>query len=198
MEYTIDELNDTYNYNKNFDNNEYIHNYWQETTPKDNQQLDNIKNKKKVSFDNILSNMNLVVNNQGELKYMSLKTVPNFLSDDNNIHTLPVSQTQTQTPQSMSYKQTEPLEPELTHSYIYNKYFKDYNQEKKREIKKRVPHTIEEYKQMLIEDKIKEKEHRQLMDKIKPKKMLFTSAPHVNNNIKINASRNKLRMMHFN
>lgn len=137
--------------------------YWEQQKPK----------KKKVSFDDILSNMNLIVNKNGVLQYMS-----------------PI-QHETETHQYE--EQQNPLDQNVKHSYIYNKYFKDYNdaniQQQQPQI--RVPKTIEEYKKMLLEDKIKQIVEKKRISQIKSTKLLFT------NSININVNKNKLNMMNF-
>jgi hypothetical protein len=57
---------------------------------------------------------------------------------------------------------------------------------------------MEEYKQMLLDDKIKAIQHKKLLEQIKPKKMMFTSNPGMSlNPTNINATKNNLRMMNF-
>ena len=144
-------------------------NYW-------NKQPD-VPKKKKVSFNDILSNMNLVVNKQGVLQYM----IPakedayeqptdeyNYNSPSNynsNIHS---AFTQT------SSKKQEPLNPAVKHSYIYNKYFKDYADQNANTPQARVPKTMAEYQQMLADDRKKAFEQKLRIEQIKSKKLLFT------------------------
>jgi hypothetical protein len=184
MEYTISKLTGSYNdfyhdYEEN--ENKYLNNYREE--PK--QQLQNAvpnneKPKKKVSFDDILTNMNLVVNKKGELQRMDLKEAPQYQEHPYQEH------------------QQQPLHRELTQSYIYNKYFKDYSRANTEPVAPRVPKTMEEYKQMLLDDKINALEHKKRMEQIKPKKMMFTSAPYViNKPSNIQASKNNLKRMSF-
>ncbi len=163
-------------------NNENEYNYWEKPKVEEKQ-----TRKKKVSFNDILSNMNLVVNNQGVLQFMA----PN--------------QEELQRPVEKEVPQQNkvplPIDQSVKHSYIYNKYFKDYagiNNEKPQAI--RVPKTIEEYHQMLLEDKIKKIQHRKMIEQVKSKKMLFiseglTSTPDSRRNIQV--SMNNLRMMNF-
>ena len=64
----------------------------------------------------------------------------------------------------------------------------------------RVPKTMEEYKQMLLEDKIKQYKERMRIANIKSTKLMFTS-PNMNtvnvNTKNIQVSKNNLRMMNF-
>ena len=179
MEYTISELTGSYDdfyHDYEEKSNKYLNNYWKE--PKQQQQNAvpiNEKSKKKVSFDDILTNMNLVVNKRGELQRMNLK-------------------------EESPYQQppSQPSHRELTQSYIYNKYFKDYSRAITEPVAPRVPKTMEEYKQMLLDDKINALEHKKRMEQIKPKKMMFTSAPYViNKPSNIQASKNNLKKMSF-
>lgn len=182
--------------------------------------------KKKITFNDILSNMNLVVNKDGVLQYMAL----NKEKEDIN----QMSQQSTQSSQynqsnksnkSYSYNETnstrkikyqipqtveqkdynqynqnnsEPIDTSVKHSYIYNKYFKDYVDPGIQKQAPRVPKTIEEYNQMVLEDKINAIKNKQRIEQIKSKKMFFTSVPGSPFTPKnITASRNNLRSMNF-
>lgn len=173
--------------------------YWENYKKTDQSQT----KKKKVSFDDILSNMNIVVNNKGVLQYMQ----PVQTNDYNEQQYQQPYQQQYQQPyqeyvaQQIATQNQQPLDPSVKHSFIYNKYFKDYKDINAPKPVVRVPKTMEEYKQMLIEDKIKEIEHKKRIAQIKPKKMLFTS--NVGNNGHkdegpIHATKNNLRRMSFN
>jgi len=157
---------------------------------------------KKVSFDYILTNMNLVVSKDGTLRSMIPKTnnVFNFNSDYNQ------QQSQQQYPQQQypqqkypqqpqqQYIQQEPLDHSVKHSFIYNKYFKDYKDAiTLPEVK--VPKTIEEYKQMLLEDKIERIKQQKRISEIKSTKLFFTT--NTGGNGPINSSRNNLKSMNF-
>ena len=59
---------------------------------------------------------------------------------------------------------------------LYNKYFKDYkdpNAEYVQEVK--VPQTIEEYRRMVLEERIKRIRERRRIEQIKSTKLLFES-----------------------
>ena len=147
--------------------------------------------KKKVSFDDILSNMNLVVNQKGSLQFIT--PTQEYLQPS-------------QEQQNHQYQQQgkqEQIAPVVKHSYIYNKYFKDYQDASPSAPEIRVPKTKEEYYQMLIDDKLKQIEERKRISQIKSTKMLFTSNvnglninPSLTNN-NIQSSKNGLRMMNF-
>jgi hypothetical protein len=176
---------------------------------------------KKVSFDDILTNMNLVVSKDGTLRSMIPKTnnVFNFNSDNNQQQQYPqqqysqqqysqqqypqqqYSQQQYQQPQNQyrqqpqnQYIQQEPLDPSVKHSFIYNKYFKDYKDATAPpEVK--VPKTMEEYKQMLLEDRIERIKQQKRISEIKSTKLFFTTNTGVNG--PIISSRNNLKSMSF-
>ena len=190
MEYTISELTGSSSYDDFYHDyeenaNKYLNNYWEDPKQQQNAVPINEKPKKKVSFDDILTNMNLVVNKRGELQRINLK-------EDSQYQESPYQQSQYQQPPS------QPLQRELTQSYIYNKYFKDYSRANTEPVAPRVPKTMEEYKQMLLDDKMNALEHKKRMEQIKPKKMMFTSAPYViNKPSNIQASKNNLKRMSF-
>ena len=142
------------------------------------------KNTKKVSFDDILTNMNLVVNEKGVLQFMAPLTeepvYPSTYTYYPNQHARQIRVNKQQ------------LEPELKNSSIYNKYFKDYKDQTSQQSPSiRVPKTMEEYKRMLLEDKIKRIQERNRISKIKPTKLLFENTDN------ILATKNSLRKMSF-
>jgi hypothetical protein len=159
--------------------------YWEKT-----QKKINIPKKKKVTFDDILLNMNLVVNQNGVLQSMA----PLQQYDQPQYY-------QEQQPYQQIQKNSDPLDPSVKHSYLFNKYFKDYkdaNDNFKPQVK--VPKTIEEYKQMVLEERIRQIQERNRISQIKSKKMLYTSNPHMQQNRNqgvIKASKNNLRSMNF-
>lgn len=190
--------------NKNSDN------YWENYNETEK------KTKKKVSFNDILTNMNLVVNKNGVLQKM-IPTTANYeepnLYDDYNYNTNALDQTNNNNnfnnPNNFVQKKQNPniintpLDNSVKHSFIYNKYFKDYADVKPQEPEIRVPKTIEEYHQMLLEDKIKSIEDRKRIAQIKSTKLLFTTNGAINNNTtngqtNIRPTNNGLRMMRFN
>ena len=164
--------------------NQFDVNYWETTSNTQTQK------KKKINYDDILNSLNLVVNKNGVLQYMT--TNGNQESEQRQYQ-------QQQHKQQQPIK-GKPLEPQVKNSQIYNKYFKDYkdpNAEYVQEVK--VPQTIEEYNRMVLEENIKRIQERKRIAQIKSTKMLFESnnIP-VNNTGNIVASKNNLRMMKFN
>ena len=176
MNINFSEMDDLDNEN-NFDVN-----YWETST-----NVQTPKNKK-INYDDILNSLNMVVNKNGVLQYMTT----NGNQDP--------EQRQYQQQQQQQPIKGKPLEPQVKNSQIYNKYFKDYkdpNAEYVQEVK--VPQTIEEYNRMVLEERIKRIQERNRIAQIKSTKMLFESnnIP-VNNTGNISASKNNLRMMKFN
>jgi len=151
------------------------HVYWEQDAPK--------KESKRVSFDNILNGMNLVVDKSGTLKFARLKP------------TMEEGGTQSsQITKSVNYDTSV-----LKNSSIYNKYFKDYEDLNTEQPQVRVPKTMEEYKKMLWDDRVKKIKHQQLMSQIKPKQLLFVSNKNnINNRQPITPTKNGLKKMSFN
>lgn len=197
----------------NFEYNEFNNpeKYW------DNQQKP-ITKKKKVSFNDILTNMNLVVNQQGVLQFM--QPVQNEEYYPQQQYQQPqqqyqhpqqqyqqpyqeyvaqqLAQRQQQPTQYQQQQQQQaPIDPALKNSFLYNKYFKDYKDvAANNEPQIRVPKTMEEYRQMLLEDKIKELEQKKRIAEIKSTKLMFTAnVPEQSNTIR--PTRNNLRSMNF-
>jgi hypothetical protein len=202
MELNLRELDNMKPYDT-FDYNSYEQyngeNYWENPKIQEKQ----VK-KKKVTFNDILSNMNLLVNKEGVLQFMSPNQEESnkheYNSNEIIYHRQQHHQQQyhQQYQQQPQHKNSEPLDQSIKHSYIYNKYFKDYGYQNAEIPEPRVAKTIEEYHQMLLEDKIKVIQHRKKIEQIKSKKMMFTSAPGSNSNPRnILASKNNLRMMNF-
>ena len=203
MELNLSELDNinTMNPYETFNNNLYQeqnNNYWEK--PKVDSK------KKKVSFNDILSNMNLVVNKQGILQFMTQNSQQEeqyqqqyqqqYDSNDFSQRVQNKNIKIVQNPQKNTI--SEQIDPTVKHSYIYNKYFKDYADPNAEKPGPRVPKTIEEYYQMLIDDKKRAIEHKQRIEQIKSKKLLFTTTPGIGNNPRnIQATKNNLRRMNF-
>ena len=165
--------------------------------------------KEKMTFDDILSNMNMKVidgslkltpdiNNNNEVnKKKSTRFEPfNFNSDNalnnhqhlNNHEHLNNHQhlnnhehlnNNTENIKKVKFQEPSSLAPEVKNSWIYNKYFKDYKEQGMIE-EPEIPLTPEELKQKLIIDYIERIKARQRIAQIKPKKMMFS-----NNNVMI-------------
>jgi len=128
--------------------------------------------KKAFTYDDILSSMNLVVSSEGVLQYMKPKT-SEFDSEsvsESNVH--------------------NSVGPELKHSYIYNKYYKNYKDPEQNVIQ--IPLTREEHKQMLINEYIQRKLNKHRIAHIKPKRMAFTTNHPIVNHTQRYASTNNL------
>jgi len=175
--------------------------YWEQT--KQNLQNTQQTKKKKVSFDDILTNMNLVVNKSGVLQFMTQPQDTQQQQYQQPQYQQPqYQQPQYQQPQYQQpqYQQPQyqqpPLDPSVKHSYIYNKYFKDYQDANPVIPEVKVPKTKEEYLKMLVEEKLRQIEERKRIAQIKSTKLLFTT--NVGNNGNIPVSKNGLRKMSFN
>jgi hypothetical protein len=167
--------------------------------------------KKKVSFNDILTNMNLVVGKNGVLQQMQHQVV------EEQLQYLPQPQQQynikkqdqylSQQQEQYNIKKIEqnqlPVDPSVKHSFIYNKYFKDYVDVYKPEPQVLIPKSMEEYRQMVYEQKVKEAEERKRIAEIKSTKLMFTTnkgyenANNIKNPANIRPSKNNLRMMNF-
>ena len=152
--------------------------------------------KKKVSFNDILTNMNLVVGKNGVLQQMQHQIV------EEQQQYLPQQQHLPQ--QQYNVKKVEqnqaPIDPSVKHSFIYNKYFKDYVDLYKPEPEVLVPKSMEEYRQMVYELRLKQEEERKRISEIKSTKLMFTTNKDSNNGknpANIRPSKNNLRMMNF-
>ena len=143
------------NFNEPTNNN----NYWNNSNQK--------PKKNSITYDDILSSLNLVVNENGVLQYMTPK---------NNIE-------QTQPTTSQMYNQTysipqkkeenikvSKIEPQLKNSAIYNKYFKNYKYEQLQEEEVK-PLTIAEYNKMVLQNRIRKIQEKKRISQIKSKKM---------------------------
>jgi hypothetical protein len=223
MELNFSEIDDmtTQNPYEQFNDNDYgvdnnSEKYWEQAKSQKEQQT----KKKRVSFNDILSNMNLVVNKKGVLQFMQATQPINenqsqeqeyqyeeqyyqpeqYAKPQNQRQNVPQQQQRQNVPQKQQ-QQRQPVDPSVKHSYIYNKYFKDYADVTPQAPEIKVPKTIEEYNQMVYEDRIKRFEERKRIAQIKSTKLMFTTTPdsHVSqgNPRNVQASKNTLRKMSF-
>ena len=132
--------------------------------------------KKAFTYDDILSSMNLVVSSNGVLQYMKPKT-SEFDSESVAESNVPIKKSI-----------NDNVSPELKHSYIYNKYYKNYKDPEQRAIQR--PLTREEYKQLLINEYIQRKQNKRRIAHIKPKRMAFTTIHPIVNHTQLYASTN--------
>jgi len=201
MELNMEEMDNEYDASKM--------KYWEQPQSNTVKTTNTVKTNKKVTFNDILNNMNLVVSKDGVLQYMTTKKVQpeqpyNYQQQPNNYQQQPYNyqqQPNNYQQQPYNYPQQQPdnsIDPSVKHSYIYNKYFKDYknmNNASQQQQQVRKPKTIEEWKQMLREDKIKEIQRLARIEQIKPKSMFFTNINTSAN--KINVPKNDLNKMTF-
>lgn len=198
----VDNLGNNKNY---FDVNNYnasqseivnTNNYW-EPTKEDN----HIPKKKRVTYSDILTSLNLTVSQNGVLQYMTINPKNDeFLQSQNQKQSQQQNQQQSQSqnqysiprPNSKPLQNEKPLDTQVKNSHIFNKYFKDYKdpnnvqfQEPKR------PKTVEEYNRMVLEERIRRINERKRISQIKSTKLLFE------NNSNICVSKNNLRRMPY-
>ena len=156
------------------------------------------KKKKKISFDDILSNMNLVVNKTGVLQSMALvnKQTEEPLQQQYSQQPQQYYQEYTeQPPNNVQVKKQEPLDPSLKHSYIFNKYFKDYQDAIPQAPEVKIPKTKEEYFRMIHEERLRRIQEAHRISQIKSRKLMFTANNTYQENIRTTA--NKLHKMSF-
>jgi hypothetical protein len=180
---------DKFDYN-NFEQQNTI-NYWEKSVKTETKEK-----RKKISFNDILSNMNLIVNKEGLLQSM----IPNQqeIPQENEYQYQYNTNNFSQQSQYKNVPKSVPLDPSVKHSYIYNKYFKEYSDPNAENSVPRVPKTIEEYHQMLLEDRINAINNKKRIEQIKSTKLLFTTTPGSGQNPRnIVASKNSLRRMNF-
>ena len=207
-----------FHYNTDFEGDNDSEKYWQQSNIEAEK-----KTKKRISFNDILSNMNLVVNKNGVLQSMqSARHTNDYQNQMQYTEQLDYQQQypqqqkqypqqqkqypqqQKQYPQQQKQyphqqkqysQQQQPIDPSVKHSYIYNKYFKDYADANNNSVpEKKIPHTVEEYNQMVLEERIKTYEQRKRIAEIKSKKLMFTTNPENPINPRnIQPSRNNLR-----
>jgi len=155
MELKFEELENPVNIEtKDTQTNEvnYI-NYWSNANPTSSESTN--PKKPKVSYDDILSSLNMVVNN-GVLQFAK-----------------PIQQTQK--PQQKKQVTISNVQQD---NYITNKYFKDYKDQSQEQIIEK-PLTKEEYRQMLIQDYVNRKKAQRRISQIKSRRLLFNTQ-HIN------------------
>ena len=214
MELNFTELDNLHGQNTKNNNYDYLINnnsekYWEQTTEHNKEQT----KRKKVTFGDILDNMNLSVNKSGVLQFIAPKAQaqyeeniyqeshqnPNYYTNNNNNTNNNTNNANNNFQQIKKQNPNDaPIDPSVKHSFIYNKYFKDYQSKVHEEPVVRVPKTMEEYRQMLLEDRLKKIEQQKRISEIKSTKLMFTTnqfAPTNGQNIVTN--RNGLRRMNF-
>ena len=143
-------------------------NYWSNANTDTTINTNTVNKKPKVSYDDILSSLNMVVSN-GVLQFAKPTNSPS----QQYIEEKP--QQQKQQKQQQQKKTVTIAEPRFLpqNDYITNKYFKNYQQQDQNVEERRIPKTKEEYRQMLIEDYIKRQEAQRRISQIKSRKLLF-------------------------
>jgi hypothetical protein len=135
-------------------------NYWSNDNSVKNEKIE----KPKISYDDILSSLNMVVNN-GVLQFAKPINQPQQ-SNKQQSNKQEVKRVTINAPTNQQYQQPQ-------YSYITNKYFKDYYQQQSIIEEPEVPMTKEEYKKMLIQDYINRQQAQRRISEIKSRRLLF-------------------------
>ena len=169
MELNFEELDDPIN-NPNEIN--YI-NYWSNANPTINESSN--PKKPKVSYDDILSSLNMVVNN-GVLQFAK----PIKQEQQPQKKQVTIREPQQRQQQHQQQRQQQHQQQPNQNNYITNKYFKDY-QEHQQDVDEEPPRplTKEEYRQMMIQDYINRQQAQIRLSQIKSRKLLFNTQ-HIN------------------
>ena len=153
------------------------------------------KKKAKFGYDDILSSLNLVVNDKGVLQYMSGTNTPNDNStipqnhqnSQNYQHSQNHQNHQNQSPLTQTYNQQVKhavTNPNIKNSYIFNKYFKNFKEPTEVEERK-IPKTPEEYRQMVIEDYVKRVQAQKRIEQVKSRKIAYTNGRSIGTSQKV-------------
>jgi hypothetical protein len=129
--------------------------------------------KNNVSYDDILNSMNMVVIN-GRLHF-----VPN--NKFQNTQMTPQQSTIQNQNKSIRQNVNQNVNQNINqngnqNSYIFDKYFKNYQQEQAANEIPKVPLTPDEIKRNIILHRLKQIEERKRIEQIKPKKLLFNTS----------------------
>lgn len=158
--------------------------------------------KKRVSFDDIMRNMNLVVSKTGVLQSIRQQPqeqqYPQQYQQQNQQQQYQQQNQQQYQPQpnkAVQVQKQNPLDPSVKHSYIYNKYFKDYQDAAPAEPEIKVPKTKEEYFRMVAEERKRQIEEKIRISQIKSTKLMFTTNSGPQGTVQ--ASKNTLRKLSF-
>ena len=172
MELKIEEVESPEPVNNSTEVN-YI-NYWSNA----NQTIN--PKKSKISYDDILSSLNMVVSN-GVLQFA--KPNPQSQSQLNQEQNQEQIKSQkkrvTINPHQQQHPQQHPQQQYQQNNYITNKYFKNYQEQNIINEEPAKPMTKEEYKQMLIQDYINRQQAQRRISQIKSRKLLFDTR-HIN------------------
>ena len=143
-------------------------NYWSNANPIANESTN--QKKSKVSYDDILSSLNMVVNN-GVLQFAKPIQQPEKQQTQPQKKTVTIRE---------PVRQPQHQQQQPQNDYITNKYFKDYKDKSQGASEDPlVPLTKEEYRQMLIQDYINRQQAQRRISQIKSRRLLFDTQ-HIN------------------
>jgi hypothetical protein len=135
------------------------------------------KQKKRISYDDILSSMNTVVIN-GKLEFISKDKLNNILEKNNPDQNAPIKKRVTFNEPRQQQQQQQPMQPVNKNSYIYNKFFKDYkdpNQNQYQDFEEQRPLTKKELINQIITNRINDINQRNRIAQIKSTRLLFNN-----------------------
>jgi hypothetical protein len=133
--------------------------------------------KPKVSYDDILSSLNMVVNN-GVLQFAKPTEKQGNQGNQGN-QGKKSQQKKTVTINEQHKQQHHQNHQHQQNNYITNKYFKDYKEQSQGVEEPEIPLTKEEYRQMLIQDYINRQQAQRRISQIKSRRLLFDTQ-HIN------------------
>lgn len=148
--------------------------YWENEDKRKTQQAPPLKpalKKPEVTYDDILSSLNVTVQN-GKLQLVNKNNnINNNKFTNPHVNTNTNQNSQPNIPKNNQKKVQ--IDPQLKDSKIYNKYFKNYYQEQQPDVI--VFETKEDYMNYQREQYIKQLEQAKRISQIKSKKLLFDS-----------------------
>lgn len=180
-----DTKNEIINKKVSFNTNNTYSTYWD---PKpEYEKIEPTKNQ--VSYDDILNSMNMVLIN-GRLHFVpSNKSNIQQNQQYNQIQNINNKNNHNQNNQNYNHNQNDfnnKNNKTNNNSYIYNKYFKNFQEEEVQNDVPQEPLTPEEIKRNIIINRLKQIEQRKRIEQIKSKKLLFDTSniniSHQNNN----------------
>jgi len=184
-------MNIDYSEINNLEQHEQYENYWDNPNTMNPNSFNNESKQPKITYNDILSSLNVVVQN-GILQKINIpKSQHQQQNQRQNLKPQQQQQQQqqyqkkqvkfnprqqtNQIQQPTQIQQTKKIEPQLKNSYIFNKYFKNYKDENVVEEEPQIPLTKEEYKKMLIDNYIKRIQEKKRIAQIKSKKIQYTN-----------------------
>jgi len=152
------------------------------------------KKPKISSYDDILTSLNLKVNN-GKLEYIQPKQQNSHYDQFKTCYKKQLNQQKQPSIKEPSVKQIYMQPNQYHNNYIYNKYFKDYKEPSELQEQEPIYVNPQEYKRRIILELLRRREEQKRIAKIKSKKLLFAQEQEKYNSPIINASPNNLNKL---